>query len=97
MHYGSVSAKGDRRSEPRLSSEGAGTLTLVDSTAREELIVDVLDVSRSGLQVELAAPLKPGSKLALRLKNVTVVGEVGNCEPNGSGRYRIGILTRRVE
>jgi hypothetical protein len=97
MHDGSVSAKRDRRSEPRISSEGAGTLTLVDSPAREELIVDVLDVSRSGLQVEVAAPLKPGSRVSIRLKSVTVAGEVGNCKPNVSGRYRIGILTRRVE
>ena len=85
----------DRRTEPRIASAGMGELTFID-LPELELTAPVVDVSRSGLQVEVDVLVKTGSIVELRLKDHTVLGQVRSCRPNASGRYRVGILTRQI-
>jgi hypothetical protein len=83
-----------RRKEPRFQSVGQGELTVVDSP--ETHTASLVDVSRSGLQVELASPVAPGSAVELRLKDVSVFAEVGNCRDQPTGKYRLGLVTNKV-
>jgi hypothetical protein len=83
-----------RRKEPRFQSVGQGELTVVDSP--ETHTANVVDVSRSGLQVELASPVPAGSAVELKLKDVSVFAEVGDCRNQPTGKYRLGLVTNKV-
>ena len=85
-----------RRSEPRFPSFGQAELTVLDPPRPEQFMARIVDVSRSGLQVEIAEPIESGSSIELRLPNISVIGEVGSCRAHDSGSYRLGIVTERV-
>ena len=85
-----------RRGEPRFPSYGQGELTVLHPARPEQLKARIVDVSRSGLQVEISEPVESGSSIELRLPNINVTGEVGSCRPHDSGTYRLGIVTDRV-
>ena len=84
-----------RRSAPRVPAAGTGELTVI-SPQGEKLNAMVLDVSRSGLQLEVGALIEFGSSIQLQLRTVTVLGKVTNCREIGSGRYRVGVLIAQV-
>ena len=83
----------DRRSEPRFEAAGAGELTVFDTTPYSNLSGTVVDVSRSGFQVELAVPLEPGASVELRLTKVKLSGVVVSCRKCGEDRYRVCLTT----
>jgi len=85
-----------RRGEPRFPSFGQAELTVLHPPRPEQFMARIVDVSRSGLQVEIAEPIESGSSIELRLPNIRVIGEVGSCRPHDSGNYRLGIVTERV-
>ena len=89
-------AHNDRRGEPRFQTGGEGELTMISPPGSETLMASIVDVSRSGLQVEITAPIELGSNIELRLENISVFGEVGSCRQRASGRYRLGVLTSRI-
>ncbi len=86
----------DRRKEPRIQTAGAGELTVLGSKDVTHFTVKVADISRSGLQVVVDSQLDSGISVELRLRGYIVSGKVGVCQPNGQGRYRVGILTTHV-
>jgi hypothetical protein len=54
----------DRRAEPRLA---AAALQIERATLRPGCLVAVLDLSASGAQVQSERPLRPGSRLHVRI------------------------------
>ena len=86
----------DRRAEPRVPSQGTGRFTIGNAPAAPERNALVIDVSRSGLQLDVDEPIEPASRIKLRLREQTVIGKVGSCRPQPNGRYRIGVVTERV-
>ena len=86
----------DSRKEPRFQAAGIGDLKIVNSATVVRLSAAIVDVSRSGLRIEIDSPLYSGSAIELSLGDSLVMGAVGNCCPHGYGRYRAGILTIRV-
>jgi hypothetical protein len=84
------------RREPRFQSAGIGDLTIVNSSTFPKLSVTIVDVSRSGLQIELDEPLQPGGSVEVRLRDTIVMGEVRHCRPFSAGRYRVGMATSSV-
>ena len=85
----------DRRKGHRFPAQGTGHLT-VDSAPAPAKQSKIVDVSRTGLQIELDEPLAVGSSIRLRLRGVIVSGEVGNCRLNAEGRYSLGISITEV-
>ena len=85
-----------RRREPRFESRGQGVLSVIGSPVAEWSSARVVDVSRSGLQVEMAVAVPAGSTIELRLQNVSVFGTVGSCREHAPGCFRFGVVTSRV-
>jgi len=86
----------DVRKEPRFRAAGIADVKVVNPAAGLRLSAAIVDVSRSGLQIEVDEPLNSGSGVEIRLSESVVMGEVCNCRPYGEGRYRAGILTIRI-
>jgi len=87
----------DRRIEARILAEGNGYLKVTGAQASAEVAASIIDVSKSGLQVEVDEAIPPASTVEIRLRNVTVEGKVEYCQPQpGNGRYRVGVLTGRM-
>jgi hypothetical protein len=83
----------DRRLEPRVLSQGTGEVTTDTGTKRNATIIDV---SRSGVQIELDHPIAQAATIELQLSRMTVRGSVEHCRLHSNGRYRVGILTAQV-
>ena len=90
-------ASGDRRREPRIQAAGTGNLTIRHPATLTKVTATIVDVSRSGFQIEVDDPLDSGSNVELRLREALVLGQVENCRPHKHGRYRIGIVTNEVK
>jgi hypothetical protein len=86
----------DRRGEPRFIAGGTGEVTVISPHSLVKLSATVLDVSRSGLQLEVDVLIQSGSIIRLKLRTLSVSGEVARCMRIGSGRYRLGVLTGQV-
>jgi PilZ domain-containing protein len=52
---------------------------------------DVIDVSRSGLELEVDEPIELGGKIELKLRRLIVEGEVKDCRITKVGPYRFSI------
>src|SRR6266849_10996473 len=86
----------DSRKEPRFRTAGIADLKVVNPAAGLRLSAAIVDVSRSGLQIEVDKPLNSGNGVEILLSESIVMGKVCNCRPHGEGRYRAGILTIRM-
>jgi len=73
-------AIGERRAEPRLA---AATLQIERATLRPGCLVAVLDLSATGAQVQSERPLRPGSRIHVRLaarnSSLAVAADVVRC------------------
>ena len=71
---------GERRAEPRLA---AAALEIQRATLRPGCLVAVLDLSKNGAQVQSERPLRPGSRIHLRVAGrnwtLTVAADVVRC------------------
>src|SRR4051812_36290095 len=81
----------DRRVEARVAAGDKGLLTVTSSPKPVE--VRIIDVSRSGLQIEVDNAIEPASPVQIKLGNVTVMGKVERCSQIAGGRYRVGVAT----
>ena len=86
----------DRRVEPRVPSQGTGQLTVSDMPGGAKGTVTIIDVSRSGVQIELDEALEVTIGVEVQLRNMTLLGSVEYCRLHDNGRYRVGILTAQV-
>jgi hypothetical protein len=85
----------DRRKEPRFESKGLADLVVLSPPKFERLTADVVNVSRSGFELDLDEAIGEGSKIEVRLREAIVTGIVSNCRAE-AGRYRAGIRTLKV-
>ena len=73
-------AVGERRGEPRLA---AASLQIERATLRPGCLVAVLDLSATGAQVQSERPLRPGSRIHVRLaarnSSLAVAADVVRC------------------
>src|SRR5258708_6440635 len=83
----------DRRQEPRIPSKGLADLVVLDPPKFERLTATVVNVSRSGFQIDIGEPIEEGGRIEIRLKDVIASGIVMNCRENGEGGYRAGVRT----
>src|SRR5436309_1837996 len=91
-----VNAQCHEHIEPRVLASGTGYLTFFEQSVLITVTAAVIDVSRSGLQLEPDEAIEPGSKIELGLRRLIVQGEVKTCHRNQGGRHRLGISIRRV-
>jgi PilZ domain len=81
----------DRRSEVRTPADIPAMLRVADSVA--PIPVRVLDVSASGLGLELPTALSVGTFVQIELETGTVAGEIRHCAI-ASDKFRAGIRMR---
>jgi hypothetical protein len=85
----------DRRSEVRYATEQMSKLTIVGTSSTMPAVI--CDVSRNGMQLTIGQPLGVGVSLKIELISVSADVEVKYCQPDGPGRYRVGVLTRDIQ
>ena len=90
-----ITAK-DRRSDPRSMTNGKGLVTALGAPTYGTYATTIVDVSRSGLQLELGTPLQKGIQVKVEFRDLIVIGEVLNLRSHSVGRYRVGVLIREV-
>jgi hypothetical protein len=84
----------ERRRHERLSSEFDASLTdivMPSHTAPGR----VIDISESGVCVEVSLDFSVGATVKLALRDCTLFGHVAHCSRNGD-KYRVGIDVVRV-
>ncbi|HEX5228417.1 MAG TPA: PilZ domain-containing protein [Bryobacteraceae bacterium] len=66
------------------------------STNEQPLEAMILDVSGDGLGIELAEPVKMGTRVAVQSEESTALGEVKHCRELKSGRFRAGVFLHHI-
>jgi hypothetical protein len=83
----------DRRIEARVPASGAARLAVLrDGAEPLDLPVALIDISRSGFQIEAEQPVEPFTLVELHLRTMVVTGAVNHCRPY-QNRFRIGLRT----
>src|SRR5260370_1144551 len=75
----------DRRTEPRFPCSDSADVTVLNDATFTRHAAAILDVSRSGLQLELNAPLDPGARIKIQLSGAVIIGQVLMRAPGSSG------------
>lgn len=86
----------DRRRETRIPANDPAQLQVVAPFSPEATPARIVDVSRSGMQVSVAASLAPGSTVKIRLRDAVVFAEVRYCRAGSGGEYRAGLMLQEV-
>lgn len=84
----------DRRKEPRFRTSGSGRVICPDG---EEVVGQIMDVSRSGMCIRIPKMLCPGDRIAVKLTTVTTTGEVRYVIPVLHEQFDIGVLLDEEE
>ncbi|SRR6266550_3967673 len=84
------------RKEPRFVTKGKGQVTVISAPTYGKYAASILDVSRSGLQLEVETPLPTGIEVKVEFDNLVIVGEILNQRSDALGHYRIGVKIREV-
>jgi len=92
-HSGEYNIVTENRKELRIRASGSGQLRIFKYVT---LGAAVIDVCRSGLQLEVDEPVQIGRKIELRLPKLMVFGRVVRCRREGTGLYRVGISIDHV-
>lgn len=83
-------AEADRRKEPRYPSDGSARVLVPFLFGPLTFNACVLDVSKSGMRLNISAPLAPGTLVQVELKNLVATGAVRHCRRDEEG-YSMGI------
>ena len=86
----------DRRSEPRFMTNGSGHVTALGVPTYGKYAAIIVDVSRSGLQLDVETPLPTGIEVKVEFDDLVIVGEILNQRSGDLGHYRIGVKIREV-
>ncbi len=86
----------ERRSEPRIPSNGLADLVVISPPRFQRLSGTVVNVSKSGFQLYMEEPIEERGRIEIRLKEFIVSGVVTNCRRDGENGYRVGIRTVAV-
>jgi hypothetical protein len=80
----------ERRREPRMLTDDAATMQVLNPLLDGRLAVRVLDVSRNGLKLSTDIQLHRGTLVQIYIKNIVAMGEVRHCVRIGD-EYHAGI------
>jgi hypothetical protein len=80
----------ERRKEPRLKARQPVTLTVLGVLGSHLIEACVLDMSGSGLQLRVPAPVACGTAVKIDARHTLMLGEVCRCEP-AEGAYTVGV------
>src|SRR6266704_2552485 len=86
----------DYRKEPRFMTTGRGHVTALGAPTYGKYAAIIVDVSRSGLQLEVETPLPTGIEVKVEFSDLVIVGEVLNQRSGELGHHRIGVKIREV-
>jgi anti-sigma factor RsiW len=81
----------DRRKEPRFRTSETGFLRSFAPLLPDRWPVQIVDVSKNGLGLVIAASLAEGSWVQVQVGNTFALGEVRHSTPIDEQRFRIGI------
>jgi PilZ domain len=82
----------DRRKEWRFQISKGAQVAVINAPAGELLTTTLIDLSRSGLQLEVVKKVAAGTNIELRLQALSVFGQVISCRRHEL-RYRLGVVT----
>lgn len=82
--------RGRRRGETRFSVSQTGSLYVPGESGGVSVPVQICDVSRNGVSIELAEQLKAGIEVLLDMDGARLHTEVRHCTPAGR-RFRAGL------
>lgn len=85
----------DRRREPRVPTDEAASMRVVDSWSSLRVNVRVLEVSRNGLKLSVPRFLNQGTVIQIHREGSMALAEVRHCASAGSA-CRAGVLLRDV-
>ncbi len=86
----------DRRREARIPTDDPAMLQVISPFSSERIVVRVIDVSKSGLQIRLDAPVDPGSTVKVRLKETILFAEIRHCRQISEREYRAGLALQEI-
>ena len=84
----------ERRDDPRLPTELAGSVTRLGGAA-ERLSIWIEDVSEGGIRFIATEALECGSFLVINVEESTLFGQVRYCQ-GGNSSYTVGVLVERM-
>jgi hypothetical protein len=83
-------SKENRRS-PRFAPNGSGVLQVLNPFSVERLQVNISDVSREGMRLNVPTRVERGSLLKVNLENSLFFGEARYCEPAPDCVFYVGV------
>jgi hypothetical protein len=69
----------ERRREPRISTDDAASMQVLNPLMDGRVAIRVLDVSRNGLKLSTLAHLQRGTLVQVYIRNIVAMGEVRHC------------------
>lgn len=85
-----------RRSEPRFPTNRLTAIYSTGSEGPERMFCTILDVSRHGMRVRTARPLRTGAQVRVTLREVSVIGTVCYCN-RVDGGFDHGLEIQELE
>ena len=86
----------NRRQELRLPCD-PGTVLLESVAHPEPVKGQIVEVSKSGLQLRLETPLPAGESVRITGANMVISGQIRYCRPNESGSFETGVAILDVQ
>ena len=86
---------GERRREPRYTTDRLTLLHLTRPTGPERILCRILDISGSGMRLRTHRPLDPGTEIRVTLREAFAVAKVRYCIASGEG-FDHGIQVEEV-
>jgi hypothetical protein len=86
-----ISAQAENRREQRISTQDPGILQKINPFSPDRISIQIIDISKGGMQVKTPSPLEPGTMVKVRMKGTIAFGEVRHSRAYGYS-FRAGIL-----
>jgi hypothetical protein len=80
-----------KRSEPRFTTEGEGTLQELHPLSRDRHKVRIVNVSKNGLDILSPKAVLPGTIVQLRINDIVELGNVRYCSARDNDGFRISL------
>jgi len=80
----------NRRQEMRLPCD-PGSVLLESAGCPEPIEGQIVEVSRSGLQLRLQTPVDAGASVRITRAGMLISGQIRYCRPNDSGSFDTGV------
>lgn len=85
----------DRRREPRICTNAAAFVMVLNPAGHNRCPAQILDISRNGMKIRMEHFLLPGALILVRVGAIHVVGKVRHCSGDGP-EFLAGVEISRV-